>query len=346
MIHDDGSSMPGATEASWLGTPVTAPAGLVSAPTAPAPASALVGRFARVAVSVALVVVAALKFGSVRRAVSALPHAGPWWVGGAATTFLVTYVLSTVSLRAAVSTALPIRRTILGQLAAAFANRVTVAGAGGVAVNIRYLERHECSRTASVTALASQWVARLAVHTAALLAAASLAGGSARIWPSPPDVDDQRVVIGLAVAFVAVALLARWKVPWCTRAWASVCEVAVLAGQTIRDTRRFITLLACAGGSALASVVGLWMCLHAVGVHPSVMTVAVVYFSASAVAAVIPAPGGMGAMEAALAASLTTFGLPPAPALTGVLIFRFIGYSISLIGGGLAYRSLRASGYV
>jgi len=62
-------------------------------------------------------------------------------------------------------------------------------------------------------------------------------------------------------------------------------------------------------------------CLHA-GVHQHLdfAQLIVVQVGAGMVGNVAPVPGGIGVTEAALTAGLTSFGIPPAPALASVLL--------------------------
>jgi uncharacterized membrane protein YbhN (UPF0104 family) len=82
------------------------------------------------------------------------------------------------------------------------------------------------------------------------------------------------------------------------------------------------------------------MALHAVGAAPPTASVAAVYLASSAAAALIPTPGGIGAVEAALVAGVIGLGVGPGPALAGVLVFRLVAYLFGLVGGAAAYRSL------
>jgi glycosyltransferase 2 family protein len=51
-------------------------------------------------------------------------------------------------------------------------------------------------------------------------------------------------------------------------------------------------------------------------------SVAVVYLTGSAIGSIVPTPGGLGAVEAALTAGLTAAGLSGATAISSVLLFR------------------------
>jgi uncharacterized protein (TIRG00374 family) len=60
---------------------------------------------------------------------------------------------------------------------------------------------------------------------------------------------------------------------------------------------------------------------------------------------VAPVPGGIGVTEAALTGALTAFGIPAAPALATVLVFRGITFVFPAFLGFFTLRWLRARGY-
>ena len=57
-------------------------------------------------------------------------------------------------------------------------------------------------------------------------------------------------------------------------------------------------------------------------------------------------PAALGVTEAALMALLTNFGVPAAPALAAVLVFRGITFALPPVLGFFTLRWLRAQGYV
>ncbi len=274
-------------------------------------------------------------------ALVALTQADPGWLAGVVAVAVCTYFVSAIGLRAASARPLPLGRTVAAQLAAAFANRLTVGGAGGVVTNVRYLEDMGSTRAEAVSALSVQWLVRLAVHTAAIVILASVTGLTLPVALSMPDPPAWSVVVAAAVVGFAVAGLARWGVPRCRRALAFASRVLALGVATARNPRRLAVLVGCAATSTVASTLGLVMALHAVGAGPPVAGIAAVYVVSSAAAALIPTPGGIGTVEAALVAGVIGFGMNPGPALAGVLIFRLVAYLLGLVGGAVAYRHLR-----
>ena len=72
------------------------------------------------------------------------------------------------------------------------------------------------------------------------------------------------------------------------------------------------------------------MCLAAsvaaFGRSVPIASIAVVYLTGSAIGSILPTPGGLGGVEAALTAGLTAAGLPGAIAVSAVLLFRLLTF--------------------
>ncbi len=84
--------------------------------------------------------------------------------------------------------------------------------------------------------------------------------------------------------------------------------------------------------------------MNAFGGGPSIVVVCAVYLGAAAVAAAAPTPGGLGAIEAALAAGLTGVGMRPGAAIAAVLVYRLATYWLPVLPGWLAWRLLQRRG--
>jgi undecaprenyl-diphosphatase len=294
----------------------------------------------------AAVVLLAIHLSSSRNALEAVTDADPRWLVAVVGLSLFTYLMTAVGLRVAVGAPLPLGRTLATQLAVGFANRLTIGGIGGVTTNVRYLERHGASRTAAAGALASQWLTRAVVHAGALVVVLCALGVGGPISIPAPEWAGPWVLVVLGVALVAAVVLARWRSSVAARLRAPVREVAAVVGDTMRHPRRALALAACGAGMAVGSALGLVVALHAVGAAPPTFGIAAVYIAGSAVAALCPTPGGVGAVEAALVAGAVGVGVPGTVALAGVLVFRFTGYAMSLVPGAIAYRVLRVRGHI
>ena len=67
---------------------------------------------------------------------------------------------------------------------------------------------------------------------------------------------------------------------------------------------------------------------------------AVVYLTGSAIGSLVPTPGGLGAIEAALSAGLTAAGMPGAAAVSAVLLYRLLTFWLPVPIGWLALKYL------
>ena len=89
----------------------------------------------------------------------------------------------------------------------------------------------------------------------------------------------------------------------------------------------------------------LGLCLLAFDQSLDYAQLVVVQIGAGMLGNVAPVPGGIGVQEAALTAGLTAFGVPAAPALATVIVFRAITFAVPPIIGFVTLRWLRARGY-
>jgi uncharacterized protein (TIRG00374 family) len=84
------------------------------------------------------------------------------------------------------------------------------------------------------------------------------------------------------------------------------------------------------GGALLLSlsyILCLAVCVAAFGGRSvPIASIAVVYLTGSAIGSILPTPGGLGGVEAALTAGLTAAGLPGAVAVSAVLLFRLLTF--------------------
>jgi hypothetical protein len=88
----------------------------------------------------------------------------------------LTYLASAISLLGSVSVRLPFWPTVLTQGASSFVNRVSYANVGGMALNVRYLQKCGVEPSAGVTAVGVNALAGAIVHAILLVVFFSWAG--------------------------------------------------------------------------------------------------------------------------------------------------------------------------
>lgn len=274
-----------------------------------------------------------------------LARADLLWLASAAAGTVLLWTAGTVSQLGSIAARLPLRRLFAVQIAGSSVNHVLPSGIGGMAVNVRFLSRQGVPRGAAVGAIAVNAAAGAVAHTALLAVALLLApsaltaafaqGGALlggltthlRGWPA-----------GAAVAAVlVVVLVGRAVVPFLRD---RLCRVTgQVPGQLTALGRVLCTPLRAAQlwlGSVAVPVLHcltLYAVLRSLGGTMPVIEVSVAYLVASSLSALLPSPGGFGALDVALVASLVAVGAPAAAALATVLAYRLVTVWLPLLPG-------------
>ncbi|MGY1616183.1 lysylphosphatidylglycerol synthase domain-containing protein [Geodermatophilus sp. SYSU D00691] len=259
----------------------------------------------------------------------------------------LTYVGAALGVAGAVAARLRPLPTLLAQLASSFAGRLVPAGLGGMALNVRFLQRSGVDLPVATSAVGLSTVAGLLVHLALLLAFAVWAGrsafGSVRL-PNPEVAGwGALAVLALSAATTAVPavrrLVAGRLLPLLRRSLAGIAHV-------LHSPGRSALLL---GGSAVVTlgyVVCVYLSTRAFGGGRGLATVGAVYLAGAAVAAAAPTPGGLGALEAALIAGLVAAGMDHTVAVPAVFLFRIATFWLPVLPGWAAFAWLRRADYV
>jgi len=269
-----------------------------------------------------------------------LRHANWWWSITALGLSALSYVGASLSLSGFVLERLKLTRTLLVQVAASFVTLVTPAAVGGVALNIRYLRKAGVAPADAAASVGVSQVIAFGLHTVLLVIFAALTGTSHAASVRLPG----WAYIGLAV-LVAVILVVL-AVPAGRRLLAS--RLAPTLGEVVPRLldigQQPVKLAEGAGGALLltAAYIGcLAVSVRAFGGSLSIDAVAVVYLTGSAIGSIVPTPGGLGAVEAALTAGLTAAGLPGATAISSVLLYRTVTFWIPVPLGWAALNYLQ-----
>ncbi|MGW1910057.1 lysylphosphatidylglycerol synthase domain-containing protein [Streptomyces sp. NPDC002076] len=255
-----------------------------------------------------------------------LAGADQGWLLVGATAAVGTWAASALAQQGAVLRRLPGHRLVAAQFAASAANHLLPAGLGAGAVNLRFLMRCGLPAGRSASALAVKATAGAAVRLALIALLVPACPGLLR----PPHLTPTTLAVALGGLVLLMALPAT---PW----WAR-CRRALTA--VLADIRALHTCPARAaalwGGSlafaALHSLV-LIAVTQAVELPLPPLQVALLYLAASSAAALLPTPGGLGSLDAALALALTVSGAPGAAAASAVLGYRLLTVWLPLLPG-------------
>jgi glycosyltransferase 2 family protein len=303
-------------------------------------------RWRTVASAIALTVAGYLLIGEFSGAdiLGTLSHANLGWFAVALLGSAVTYLAAAENLAAFVPKRLSIITGFGVQLSTAFVGVAMPPTVGHVAVNARYLHGQDVDEGSIAAAVTLSQVVNIVTTVLLLIIFALLTGSGLSRFKIAPGTD---VLIGLAaIAGVIIILVA---VPQ-TRArlaeivWPHLRSV----GPRLVDAISRPLRLAISGGANLlltaAYLVAFIAALRAVGAHPPILPVAIVYLAGNAVGSAAPTPGGIGGVEAVLAAGLTAIGIPAHEAIPAVLLFRVATFWLPIPAGWLAYLLLRRRG--
>ena len=252
----------------------------------------------------------------------------------------VTYAEAALSLSGFVTERLNFVRTFLVQIAGTFVTLVTPAAVGGAALNVRYLQRRKIPAPVAVASIAVSQVAAFVLHILLLAVVAAIAGTGSETPIRPPAwsyfvVAGLVVLAGAALAFPAGRRLVRARLsPTFGQVMPRLVEIA-------QQPRKLAQAL---GGSLLLNltyILCLAACVAAFGGSASLAKIGVVYLTGVALGSIIPTPGGLGAVEAALTAGLTAVGVPGGVAVSAVLLFRLLTFWLPVPAGWAAMNFLQ-----
>ena len=272
-------------------------------------------------------------------------QAANWlWAIPALVASVATYFAAAMTVIGSVPDRIPAWPTFQVQLAASFVNRITPAKVGGMATNIRYLQKQGMDSAVAVSGIGLQNLAGFATFVPLSILFAlwgGHSGGSPIHLPS-----GSAVLVGLTAVLTlsGIVLLLPWgrklfldkAVPVLRKSLQGIAGVA----------KRPAKVIALFGGSiflTLAYVFALVFSIQAFGGGLPVATIGAVYLVGSAVATVAPTPGGVGAVEAAVIAGLTAAGLDKTIAVPAVFLFRLATFWLPILPGWLALTALQRS---
>jgi putative heme transporter len=263
----------------------------------------------------------------------------PWLLAAAGATCL-TWVAAAFTRQGAVMQPLPKGRLLATQFAAASANHLLPTGLGAGAVNLRFMTVCGVPPARSSAALAlyllAESVGRLGLLSALLLAFPD----ALRLGPLLPDGSSLVPLLGaaglLGVAAAVVALVRSLR----TRVHAFVRDAL---GEARSVHSRPARALALWGGSLAfpaLQAAGLAAVGQALRLPVPVAHMALAYLAATVAVALVPTPGGLGSVEAALIVALVAVGGPAAVATAVVLAYRIITVWLPLLPGALTLGAL------
>jgi glycosyltransferase 2 family protein len=302
-------------------------------------------RFRSLVTLVATIAAVYLLAGELARASlgTALRMADWHWSAVALALSALTYAAATWSLSGFVASRLPYVRTLLAQLAGSFVTLVTPAAVGGATLNIRYLQRRKIPAPIAAASVGVSQVVAFVLHVLLLVVFVALAGAASK-QPFSVPTWSYFVLAGLVVVAGVVLALPAGRRLLRARLAPALGQVLPRLLEVAQQPRK---LAEGVGGTLLLSLlyIGcLAACVQAFHGSVAIASIAVVYLTGSALGSIIPTPGGLGAVEAALTAGLVAAGMHGTEAASAVLLFRLLTFWLPVPVGWAALSFLERHG--
>ncbi|HEY0188993.1 MAG TPA: lysylphosphatidylglycerol synthase transmembrane domain-containing protein [Cellulomonas sp.] len=276
--------------------------------------------------------------------VQAVQDADLRWVPAVLLASFATYVGAALGLAGGTPGRVSVPEATGVALASSFVATFSPPGVGQVGLNIRYLQKRGFPTAVAVSASAAKETAVMTVHLLLLAACAVWAGSSGVLageLQKLPPLGVIAAVVGAVLGVVGLTMmLPRVRAMVATRLVPAVRSSAEAMQGVLGDPAKLATLFGGVVLLPLGYAVCLYVSVRAVGADASFAAVALVSLTAGTVAQAAPTPGGIGAVEAVLLASLTGIGVPAGPSLAAVLVYRLATFWLPIAPGAVAFRSL------
>jgi undecaprenyl-diphosphatase len=258
-----------------------------------------------------------------------------------------TYIAASMSLAGAIPQHLPVGPLVTATFGSSFASKLAPAGVGGMALNIRFLQKQGVNQAVAVSGVGLNTIGGFVGHISLIGVFLVWAGRDAFGSFELPDPTAFLIGIGIVVAIGLIAL----ALPWTRRLIrAKFLPVVGRALDGVSDVlRRPGKVALLVGGSALVTffyLTTLYFSIEAFGGGLAFATVGAVFLVGSAIAQAAPTPGGLGAVEAALIAGLVAAGLDNTIAVPAVFLYRLFTFWVPIIPGWFAFHWLEHHEYI
>jgi uncharacterized protein (TIRG00374 family) len=255
----------------------------------------------------------------------------------AAFIFCFTFMFTGLAMTILATKPMPFKQTSLIQLAMAFTYKIFPAGLGGPGLMYRYAV---VAGYSVEEGLGYVGAVELVYFTAWLLyfvPVVVFGGGLASVGITPSFTPGWKLFFIIGILILVAYFIVR-AFGLITKIKEKVTEVIHSFRLILKTPAKSLKSLGLMLLSYTCTNVVFYLCLLAVGVHLAFWQSVFVYLVFNAIGSCGPAPGGMGTVEAALIGGLMLFGVDPALATAGVMIFRVITFWVPTLPGYLAFR--------
>jgi len=212
----------------------------------------------------------------------------------------LTYLAGGIAIIGSVAQRLPFLPTLFAQLASSFVNRVSPANVGGMALNVRYLQKGGVEPGSAVAAVGLNSLAGGIVHAVLLVVFFAWSGTGLTSAFHLPSGSKLLLALAVVAAIVGALLATRWgRRTVLTPVAGSIRAAAADLRRVAADPAKLTRLVGGSLGVTLAYIAALAAAVRAFGGTVAIAKIGAIYLAGSVIAAAAPAPGGLGPLEAA-----------------------------------------------
>lgn len=306
-----------------------------------------------VVILVAFALVSALSDVGLAEIVDTLSRADPVWLIAALFVAQLPFFTQAVATRGACPRPLPYGPVVLLELAIAFVALAVPSTAGRLALGIRFFQRQGVPPATAVSISAIDSFSGFLVQIGLLVLTLVVGVGSVDLsfsLPSDTNLDGLLTALAVVAAVAVVLAVAAVSLPRIrNRILERVRPILSEALETVRGLRSLGKVVQLMGGNLANQflyALALGLCLRAFGGELNLATLVVVYVAAALFGGFMPVPGGIGVVEAALAAGLIAAGIDSATATASALVFRMLTFYLPPLWGWVAVRWLERRSYL
>lgn len=256
----------------------------------------------------------------------------------------LTYFFTATSYISLSSVPLKLIRTSLVQLAASFVSKVTPGPIGSTSLNLKYFSKVGIDKVDAAALIATNGTIGVMMFFLPLSIFLLFQGDSIGKLISF-DLSTKQIVYAIIVVGLVVAILGLFsKIR--TKFIRLITEFISSLREFTNSPKEVFLASVSALGVSLSYIFCLYACLQATGVELGFSGAVLVYVSAIIAKSVAPTPGGLGPLEAAMVATMLSFGVVNINALTVVIVYRLATFWLPIPFSLLAYRYINKKKFI
>ncbi|HEX6197564.1 MAG TPA: lysylphosphatidylglycerol synthase transmembrane domain-containing protein [Jiangellaceae bacterium] len=272
--------------------------------------------------------------------IAVLSDASWAWLGVAFAAMALQYVGAAYALLGFVPERVKFSHALGSQVSLGFVRLISPATVGISAINLRLLTKAGIPGPLAAASIGANQIGAVGVTLPLIAVLGVVSGRSATVGLTPSST---ALIVGGAIVAAAVVLVLippirkRARAIWNEFTQRGLPRLLDVLGQPKK-------LIEAIGGillQTLSLVMCFYACVRALGGDPSFAALAVVQMVGNAVGMAVPTPGGLGAVEAALTAGISTIGVSAAVAVPSVLLFRIVSFWLPILPGWILWTQLQ-----